>query len=882
MQEGNYRMNLLIIMAVKRELYFYPFVNLISLKKKVVLYLLIVWGCFSMGSSQTVNRITNAIGAEVYKLAQSQPYYTIDISKQDYPIKENFLKMGSNKAPNGSTLSYNSRYLVKNGKPWFPIMGEMHFIRTNYQDWEASILKMKAAGIEIISTYVIWNFHEEKEGVFNWTANNDLKAFLQLCKKHNIYVWLRIGPWSHAEIRYGGFPDWLVNKKLALRTNDATYLKHTERFFIEQSKQANGWLFKDGGPIIGVQIENELDFKKETDFQHMIALKKLAIDAGFDVPFYSAFAQGPDGQDEFLYTIGGYPDSPWSGSTKKLFKSMYFIKPLEKDSDIGADLFGKRDSIITNTYPKIGAEVAGGLQPTYHRRTATSPMDIAAAMFTRIAGGLNGLGYYMFHGGINPVGETNTLEETRITGYPNDMARIDYDFQAPISSMGIPSNAYNELKLLHLFIKDFGSEFALCKALFPQKMIRTHNSIDTVQLGIRIHDDAGFIFLNNYQRHLNLPSANNMQLHLQKKNVTIENIPSKPFTFPANSNLIMPYNLKMEGAVLKYATAQLLCKLNNEPKKTYLFFANENSEFLLSEVALIQSLNKGTVKKEADDLYRVSLPKNETIHFAVVTKKQTTFDVIVLAKADALNANKIMVDGKEGLLVADATVLQDGHQLNIEKLGLQSGVHLSVYPDLDFIANNNQAINCTKMPSLNALFHYLIEAKKPVAKGQIVVKELPTTVSSEILSQHLDSINTVYSKAKKYAANQPGSLHQYHLLDLPEQAKYQVGFNLEKNKLVKDWVASIHYQGDILALYNTNNELVYDQYNYNGNCNIRLNYVLKNSPNFIAQVLPMKAGYDIYVEDAFLKARKEDWIKAAIKNIDLLPLYQYQIGIKGK
>jgi len=813
-------------------------------------------------------------------IAHSQPHYTIDISNQTYPIKENFLKMGSNTAPNGTVLSYNSRYLIKNGKPWFPIMGEMHFSRTNYQDWESSILKMKAAGIEIISTYVIWNFHEEKEGVFNWTANNNLKAFLQLCKKHNVYVWLRIGPWSHAEIRYGGFSDWLVVKNLALRTNDATYLKYAERFIKEQAQQTTGLLFKEGGPIIGVQIENELEFKKEIDFKHMVSLKKIAIDAGFDVPFYSAFAQGPDGQDEFFYTVGGYPDSPWSNSTKKLFKSMYFIKPLEKDSDIGADLFGKRDSIITNTYPKIAAEVAGGLQPTYHRRIVTTPEDIAAAMFTRIAGGLNGLGYYMFHGGINPVSKDYTSEENRLSGYPNDMARIDYNFHAPITSMGITANAYNELKLLHLFIKDFGTQLAQCKPFFPQKMVKTHNSKDTVQVGIRVHDNEGFIFLNNYQRNLKLPAANNVQIHLQNQSGTLENIPTHPFTFPANSYLLMPYKLKMGTAVLNYATAQPLCKLNNDNSNTFVFFAEEASEFLFSNTATVQTSQKAVSINSENGTYNVSIPKNQTAFFSVTTKENQVFQVVLLTKAEALKANKIVVAGKERLLLADATVFQDGQEINFEKLDSNSSVHISVYPDDNFVATNNNEVNFKKLPSQNSFFHYQLEAKKQIAKGKVVFEAIPTTLSTETLNQHLDSIITVYSKAKKYVANQPGSLHQLYLLDLPNQSKYQISFDVAKNSLVKDWVASINYQGDILALYNNNNQLVYDQYIDKGICNIRLGYVLKANKTLTAQVLPMKPDSDIYVEDAYQQARKQDWIKAGIKNIDLVPLYQYKLLLK--
>ena len=61
------------------------------------------------------------------------------------------------------TYGYNSRYLTKDGKPWFPVMGEIHYSR--YQDslWEESLRKMKAGGLSIVSCYAIWIHHEEEE-----------------------------------------------------------------------------------------------------------------------------------------------------------------------------------------------------------------------------------------------------------------------------------------------------------------------------------------------------------------------------------------------------------------------------------------------------------------------------------------------------------------------------------------------------------------------------------------------------------------------------------------------------------------------------------------------------------------------------------------------
>ena len=110
--------------------------------------------------------------------------------------------------------SYTEKYLEKNKKPIFPMMGEFHFSRYPAEFWEEEIRKMKAGGIDIISTYVIWIHHEEEEGVFDFSGQRDLKRFLELCEKWDMKVFLRIGPWPHGEVRNGGFPDWLVKKRI--------------------------------------------------------------------------------------------------------------------------------------------------------------------------------------------------------------------------------------------------------------------------------------------------------------------------------------------------------------------------------------------------------------------------------------------------------------------------------------------------------------------------------------------------------------------------------------------------------------------------------------------------------------------------------------------
>jgi beta-galactosidase len=180
----------------------------------------------------------------------------IDASTPAPAIRRVDAHLGAGQRPAGETLSANSQYLVLNGKPWLPVMGEFHYSRVPQQNWETEILKMKAGGVEVISTYVIWIHHEEVESQFDWTGRRNLRAFVLLCAKHRMFVYLRIGPWVHGETRNGGIPDWAMQRS-PVRRDDPTYLAEVSRYFGEVGQQLASQLWSEGGPVIGIQLENE-------------------------------------------------------------------------------------------------------------------------------------------------------------------------------------------------------------------------------------------------------------------------------------------------------------------------------------------------------------------------------------------------------------------------------------------------------------------------------------------------------------------------------------------------------------------------------------------------------------------------------------------------
>ena len=429
----------------------------------------------------------------------------------------------------GNLWQVDNLSFLKNGKRFLPVMGEFHFSRYEPEDWEEELLKMKAGGVSIVATYVFWIHHEERKGEWDFTGCRNLRGFLEACKRTDMPVWLRIGPWAHGECRNGGFPDWLAqDKTMQVRTNDPAYLKLVEAFYQKVGEQAAGMMCKDGGPIIGIQLENEYGHcggpsDREEGMAHMRTLKKLALEAGFDVPYYTATGWGGayvvDG--ETLPVLGGYVDAPWAEHVEQMPASANFVfSAYKQDENIGSDL--KREDSAGFTFdpsisPYLTAELGGGLQVTSHRRTWPSPEDIEAQSICMLGGGANLLGYYMYHGGINPDGKYSTLQESRATGYNNDLPVKSYDFQTCIRESGEINGSFGKLKKIHLLLQDFGESLAGTRTFFAQKQPESPEDLHTLRVTARVNPEtgAGFLFVNNHQRHRTMEAHPDASVCLQ-------------------------------------------------------------------------------------------------------------------------------------------------------------------------------------------------------------------------------------------------------------------------------------------------------------------------------------------------------------------------------
>jgi len=588
------------------------------------------------------------------------------------------------RSPTGDVLSANSQYLLLDGKPWFPVMGEFHFSRYPAADWEEELLKMKAGGIQVVSTYVFWIHHEEIEGQFNWTGRRDLRHFVELCAKHGMYVWVRIGPWDHGEARNGGFPDWVV-QKCKTRQLDPLFLSYVQRFYDQIGTQLNGLLWSNGGPVIGIQLENEYSARGPgKGAEYILALRRMARTAGLEVPFYTV--TGWDGavipSRDILPVFSGYADAFWSRSIKESPPNPnYFFTPIRCDENVGNDLRSKRPDIdsLDAKYPYLIAEMGGGTEVAYHRRPVLSADDTGAMALVKMGSGVAMFGYYVFHGGINPDGAETTLQESQATGYPNDLPVKSYDYEAPLGEFGQVNPSYRVLKALHMFAADFGSELAEMPSYFPTVTPSSKEDIATPRVAARIKNDSGFIFINNYQRLYPLPQRKDFQVDLRLPTQTLQ-APRRPIEIPSQAYTIWPVNLKIGPGVLRYATAELLCRLDDS--NTYVFFdwPGIPAEFAFEAKQGMQIESPaGRLTRDHGITYVSGSKPGTNIAVRLIDKNGKSAQILLLSRAEALDAWKTFIGNRERLILSPADLYFEGDTVHLVG-GNATDFSLSVFP----------------------------------------------------------------------------------------------------------------------------------------------------------------------------------------------------------
>jgi len=644
------------------------------------------------------------------------------------PAESGYFKFGTATNPVGHEISLNSRSLLFDCQPAFLVMGEMHYSRVPQAEWRDELLKMKAGGVDIVATYVFWIHHEESEGQWDWSGQRDLRKFVQTCNELGLKVVVRCGPWCHGEVRNGGFPDWVVaHKDWKLRSTDTNFLAAVKILYGQIAEQLRGELWKDGGPVIGIQVDNE--FRGSPSY--LLALKEIAVESGIDVPLYikTGWPAMPRSVPlgELLPLFGAYADGFWERDIKPMDGASwenFTFKFTRTDTGVGDDTLGTGkagDTAGTEKYPYLTCEVGGGMPASYHRRMNYDPRDVESVALCQLGSGSSLMGYYMYHGGQNPEGKLSTLQESQATGYPNDLPVKTYDFNAPIGEYGQINPQYYWLRRLHLFLHDFGSSLAQMSLTLPDLLPTNKTDFVTLRWAARSDGSSGYVFVNNYQRLQPLPAKGDMRFNLNLPGGELI-FPLKPVTIPADAFFFLPFNLDLGGAKLIYATAQPICKVDDDNVRT-VFFAETpgvKAEFVFDPQTLASS---------RADFENVKPSRKAAIKLQ--TKSGGEIRIVLLNEADSLALRK----DDSGHAVFEKTTKTSTVKVETELLQPSGPVrefplsegrqHIAIAPtDSDF---TNAAIWKIKLPpkldlSLNPILrvHYIGDVARLTLNGRLI------------------------------------------------------------------------------------------------------------------------------------------------------------------
>ena len=329
-----------------------------------------------------------------------------------------FVCAGMQAAKPGTFTAGEGTFLL-NGKPFIVKAAEVHYPRIPRPYWDHRIKMCKALGMNTVCIYIFWNIHEQQEGSFDFSGNNDVAEFCRLAQKNGMYVIVRPGPYVCAEWEMGGLPWWLLKKKdIKLRERDPYFMERVKIFEEKVGEQLSGLTIQKGGPIIMVQVENEYGSYGEDkpyvseirDCLRGIYGSELAL---FQCDWASNFEK--NGLDDLTWTM----NFGTGANIDQQFKRLGELRP---------------------NAPKMCSEFWSGWFDKWGARHETRPAKaMVEGMDEMLSKGIS-FSLYMTHGGTS----FGHWAGANSPGFAPDVTSYDYD--APINEYGHTTPKYFELR----------------------------------------------------------------------------------------------------------------------------------------------------------------------------------------------------------------------------------------------------------------------------------------------------------------------------------------------------------------------------------------------------------------------------------------------------
>lgn len=497
------------------------------------------------------------------------------------------------------SVTIHPDHLLIDGQPTFFYGGDFNYSRTPRHWWRDRLLKMKAMGMNTVTFYITWAFHEPIKGKWEFDGQKDVGAFIDLIHEMGMFVIARLGPFVHGEWINGGLPQWLVDELgvRRCRSNDTEYLRYTRLWYEKELAIVMPRLATRGGPIVMLQLENELgsagskgdDIPRgstdaEENRKHVLYYYKLVKEAGADVPIIdiSHWPGRETAIPELVDTGGGYPTN-YFGSEGEIWSVNRERWPKHVRPYITIETAGGMSQRLFDTPPYKNCWLYQG--PIYH------PSYIEALTLGSIAEGASGINFYVTTDGQHPDGPDGTTLGERM------LPARDYNYQAAITVSGAMRESYAMFKRLGWMLRAFGTQMLDAK---PHDTWATAVAYGRAHPGTELsgdlfegyHADAGKSDALGLVRHvqkvdasarctrgLNLSETNFLFLrntkihgsHWQRDIRILSNprgIPCETsreyprhvqLSLPPQRNKILPFYLKIaDGVYLEYSTAEPL------------------------------------------------------------------------------------------------------------------------------------------------------------------------------------------------------------------------------------------------------------------------------------------------------------------------------------
>ncbi|XP_041851677.1 beta-galactosidase-1-like protein 2 isoform X2 [Melanotaenia boesemani] len=318
-------------------------------------------------------------------------------------------------------LRAESSQFTLEGKPFRILGGSVHYFRVPRAYWKDRLMKMKACGLNTLTTYVPWNLHEPERGVFNFEDHLNLEAYLRLAASLDLWVILRPGPYICAEWDLGGLPSWLLrDQSMKLRTTYSGFKKAVNSYFDQLMEKVAPHQYSQGGPIIAFQVENEYGSYAK-DEEYMPFIKEALLSRGIT---------------ELLLTSDNN-EGLKRGGVKGALETINFQK-LDLNDIKHLDGIQPQKPKMVMEYWTGWFDLWGGLHHVY---TAEDMLPVVTEVLK-----LNmSINLYMFHGGTN-FGFMNGAFAVDIPS-PKPMV-TSYDYDAPLSEAGDYTTKYHLLRNL--------------------------------------------------------------------------------------------------------------------------------------------------------------------------------------------------------------------------------------------------------------------------------------------------------------------------------------------------------------------------------------------------------------------------------------------------